>query len=141
VSDYNEFVVSGVLKSVEKKELPGGRNTAFFEGVILSTYSPENRMPKTYEFTVAAFGDLGKRLGSMRRGEKILVKGRMENYSGISKQTGKPYVAFYKIAAKDISYFEDTAAAQKPTSQWQQSDGTGPVIGPDELPSLDDIPF
>ena len=137
MSDYNEFVVSGVLKSVEKKELPGGRNTTFFEGVIVSTFSPENRTAKNYEFTVAAFGEQGKRLASMKRGERILVKGRMENYSGISKQTGKPYVAFYKIAAKDISYFDDSAAGQKPTSQWEQSDG----MGPGGAPSFDDIPF
>lgn len=132
MSDYNEIFVSGVVKSVERKESQGVRNTVFYEAVILSTYTPERSMPKTFEFTVVGFGELGKKLSSVNKNEKIVIKGRMENYSGISKTTGKPYTAFYKIVAKEINYMDSAVPVEKSFSQENYNQNNV---------SIDDIPF
>jgi hypothetical protein len=129
-SDLNKIEVSGKIKSCERKESQNERKTVFYEAVLISHYENPRTKPKDFEFTIVAYGDAGKKLGTMQIGSRIVVNGRLENYTGTT-QDGRRYTGYYKIIATEIHCVE----------QIEKDLERSKIDPPAKTITIDDIPF
>ena len=132
VRNLNEIIVSGTLKSIERKETQTGK--VFYEGVIVNRYFSTKgpSVPKTFEFTVVAFGENGKKLLDIGINGLCVLKGRLENYAGVSKD-GRHFTGYYKIVASEVNYVETKENKEKPS--FSGKNDTNVLI------AIDDVPF